>query len=39
VTHGFRFNPHVEMNTTLGFSAGGDNDTTSYGGLSLTLRN
>jgi hypothetical protein len=38
-THGFRFNQHVEMSTTLGFSGGGANDTTTYGGLALTLRN
>ena len=38
VRFGLRFNPHMELTTTLGMTAGGDSDNATFGGLALTLR-
>jgi hypothetical protein len=39
LTHGYEFNQHLEINTTLGYSGGGGNGTIAFAGLALTLRN
>jgi hypothetical protein len=38
LTHGYRFNKHLELGTTLGFSGGDADDAIAFGGLSLTVR-
>jgi hypothetical protein len=39
VTHGYQFNRHAELDTTLGATRSGPYGTTAFGGVALTLRN
>jgi hypothetical protein len=36
--HGYKFTPHIELGTTLGFSKSSSIDSVAFGGLALTLR-